>query len=60
MFGSVCLSIQVASSFRKGPVPFDALIASTAMAHDLPLYTRNPDDFAGIPGLLVREVDTSA
>lgn len=39
---------------------FDALIASTAMAHDLPLYTRNSDDFAGIPGLLVREVDTSA
>lgn len=38
---------------------FDALIAATALAHDLPLYTRNPDDFTGVPGLLVREVDTS-
>lgn len=26
----------------------DLLIASTAAAHALPLYTRNPDDFAGL------------
>ncbi len=36
---------------------FDALIASTAMAHDLPLYTRNPDDFEGIARLIVRPVE---
>lgn len=30
---------------------YDALIAATAMAHDLPRYTCNPDDFAGIDGL---------
>lgn len=35
---------------------FDALIASTAMAHDMPLYTKNPDDFMGVAGLDVRVV----
>lgn len=35
---------------------FDALIAATALAHDLPLYTRNAQDFAGITDLDVRVV----
>lgn len=35
---------------------FDALVAATALAHDLPLYTRNPRDFEGITELDVREV----
>ena len=35
---------------------FDALIAATALAHDLPLYTRNPADFEGVTGLAVRVV----
>lgn len=35
---------------------FDALIAATAIANGLPLYTLNPDDFAGIRGLDVRAV----
>ncbi len=35
---------------------FDALIAATALRHDLPLYTRNEKDFAKIPGLDVRPV----
>jgi predicted nucleic acid-binding protein len=30
----------------------DLLIASIAMANDLPLYTINPDDFAGLDRLL--------
>ena len=30
----------------------DLLIAATALANDLPLYTRNPDDFAGLDGIV--------
>ncbi|MHB1534845.1 MAG: PIN domain-containing protein [Acidimicrobiales bacterium] len=30
----------------------DLLIAATAHANDLPLYTRNPDDFDGLDGLI--------
>jgi predicted nucleic acid-binding protein len=52
---------QVASSLRRsGRKPaaraLDALIAAIAMANDLPLYTCNPADFAGIDGLVVRTV----
>ena len=36
---------------------FDALIAATALAHDLPLYTRNPRDFDGIPAIDVHAVN---
>ena len=31
---------------------FDLLIAATALASDLPLYTRNPDDFPGTESLI--------
>jgi predicted nucleic acid-binding protein len=48
----------VAASLRKtGRKPaaraYDAMIAATAMAHALPVYTCNPSDFAGIEGLVV-------
>jgi tRNA(fMet)-specific endonuclease VapC len=51
----------VASAYRRsGRKPaaraFDALIAATALANGLPLYTANPADFAGIDGLVVRTV----
>ena len=52
---------QVAASLRRsGRKPsaraFDALIAATAIANGLPLYTCNPGDFAGIDGLTIRAV----
>ena len=49
-FGRVSAALR--SSGRK-PLArsFDALIAATAIANGLPLYTCNPSDFDGIPGL---------
>jgi len=49
-FGGVAASLR-----RSGRKPaaraYDALIAAIAIANDLPLYTSNPSDFAGIDGL---------
>lgn len=52
---------QVAASLRRsGRKPaaraLDALIAATAIANGLPLYTCNPSDFAGIDALTIRPV----
>lgn len=53
---------QVAASLRKsGRKPkaraYDALIAATAIAYDLPLYTLNPRDFQGIKGLRLQPIE---
>lgn len=52
---------QVAASLRKADRKvsartYDALIAATALANGLPLYTANEGDFAGIEGLAVHAV----
>lgn len=52
---------QVAASLRaRGRKPaaraFDALIAAVAISRDMPVYTCNPDDFAGIDNLVVTAV----
>ncbi|MEO8198160.1 MAG: PIN domain-containing protein [Thermoanaerobaculia bacterium] len=51
-FGRVSASLRRA---RRKPAAraYDALIAAIAMAHDLPIYTVNPRDFAGIDDLRV-------
>lgn len=51
-FGRVALSFRARGG---GPAArsSDAMIAATALARDLPLYTCNPADFAGIDGLTV-------
>lgn len=54
-FAAVASSLRARG--RKGRARgLDALIAATALAHDLPLFTCNEDDFAGITGLDVRAV----
>lgn len=49
-FGRVAASLR-----RSGRKPtartYDAMIAATAVANDLPVYTCNPTDFSGIDGL---------
>jgi tRNA(fMet)-specific endonuclease VapC len=50
VFGRVAASLR-----RAGRKPqaraFDAMIAAVAMANDLPVYTCNASDYAGIEGL---------
>jgi tRNA(fMet)-specific endonuclease VapC len=49
-FGGVAASLRRAG--RKSTArTYDAMIAATAVANDLPLYTCNPTDFSGIEGL---------
>ncbi|MEJ7825727.1 MAG: type II toxin-antitoxin system VapC family toxin [Solirubrobacteraceae bacterium] len=45
---------EVVASGRKarGRRAVDLLIAATALAAELPLHTRNPDDFAGLDSLV--------
>jgi predicted nucleic acid-binding protein len=51
-FGSVGASLR-ARGRKPAARAYDALIAATALAHDLPLYTKNPADFDGIDELTV-------
>jgi tRNA(fMet)-specific endonuclease VapC len=51
-FGRVAASLR--RSGRKGAArAYDAMIAATAVANGLPVYTCNPADFAGIDSLEV-------
>jgi predicted nucleic acid-binding protein len=43
----------------RGRRSVDLMIAATAIAHDMPLYTRNEDDLRGLESLL-RVVDCAA
>ena len=43
----------------RGGRAVDLMIAATALAHDLPLYTRNAKDLRGLEGL-IEIVDVSA
>lgn len=54
-FGAVASALRRAGR-KPAARAFDALIAAIAIANDLPLYTANPADFAGIEGLVVRSI----
>lgn len=51
-FGQVAASLR-RSGRKTAARAYDALIAATAMAHRLPVYTCNPGDFDKIDGLHV-------
>ena len=41
---------------RTSAGSYDAMIAATAMANDLAVYTCNPEDFDGVEAIVVIEV----
>ena len=51
-FGQVAASLR-RSGRKSAARAYDAMIAATAVANGLPVYTCNPGDFAGIDGLEV-------
>jgi len=57
-FGRVAGSLRAAGR-KTAARSYDAMIAATALANDLPLYTCNPTDFSGIEGLDVVAVADS-
>jgi predicted nucleic acid-binding protein len=57
-FGGVAASLRRAGR-RPAARAYDAMIAATALANGLPVYTCNPDDFSGIEGLKVVPVPIS-
>lgn len=55
-FGRVYAAVAARGSKPRGRRALDLLIAATALAADLPVYTPTASDFAGLTGLL--EVET--
>jgi predicted nucleic acid-binding protein len=51
-YGRVYAAINTAGRKARGRRAMDLLIAATAIAAGLPLFTRNPDDFANLGALL--------
>lgn len=51
-YGRVYAAIVATGRKARGPRAVDLLIAATALAANLPLFTRNVDDFRGIEHLL--------
>jgi predicted nucleic acid-binding protein len=51
-YGRVYAAIVATGRKARGPRAVDLLIAATALAGDLPLYTRNVDNFRGLEQLL--------
>jgi predicted nucleic acid-binding protein len=51
-YGRVYAAVTAAGRKARGARAVDLLLAATALAAELPLYTRNPSDFDALDGLL--------
>ncbi len=51
-YGRIYANVLAAGRKARGRRALDLLIAATALAAELPLYTRNPDDFDDLNDLL--------
>jgi predicted nucleic acid-binding protein len=51
-YGRIYAAIAARGGKARGPRAVDLLIAASALAGNLPLYTRNVDDFRGIEHLV--------
>jgi len=51
-YGRVYAAVMASGRKARGRRAFDLLIAATAVAAGIPLYTRNPSDFEGLGELL--------
>jgi predicted nucleic acid-binding protein len=51
-YGRIYAAVRKAGRKARGRRLADLLIAAAALAAGLPLYTRNPDDFAGVQKLV--------
>jgi predicted nucleic acid-binding protein len=51
-YGRVFAAVLAGGRKARGRRALDLLIAATALASGLPLYTRNPDDFVGLEDLI--------
>jgi predicted nucleic acid-binding protein len=52
MASSTAVELLLERHLASGIGPLEALVAATALAHEIPVYTRNPA-FQGIPDLEV-------
>ena len=51
-YGRVYATLLSSGRKARGRRALDLLIAATAVAADLPVYTRNPGDFEGLSGVV--------
>lgn len=51
-YGRVFASVAAAGRKPRGARAVDLLIAATALAEGLPLFTRNPEDFSHLDGIV--------
>ena len=58
-FGRVAAALR-RSGRKTNARAYDAMIAATALANDLPVFTCNPTDFTGIDGLTVVPVQIAS